>query len=296
MNIGWYMNGNRNTASSRIMGYMISDWMNHNNINSKILSFPDVDFTLNAIIFQKIIHPGLVAIINKYKQNNIKTYFILDDLYAEAIPALQIIDVTIFGSSYLQDYFKSYVNNSYVINDAYETPRELHKLDYNTNNPLIISWFGTLLHFPQAEAIRPLIESLGFKYITISACKEATKQWNLNTIWQDIIESDIVVIPYLGELPSFELAKGNNRLTQAMVLGLPVISSPIPAYNEIIRNGKNGFICLNNTKEEFAMYLNMLKNEDLRMKIGKQARQDVIDKYNIENIGKKWKEILNVKE
>jgi len=293
MNIGWYMNGDMNTASSRIMGYQVHNWFNEHNINSTILQFPEIDLTLDAIIFQKIIDNRITDIIKIYKEHNIKTYYILDDLYTEAIPALQVIDVALFGSEYIQDYFKSYIKKSYVLLDAYETPRHLRKLCYTPTEPLTAIWIGTLLHFPQAEEIRPLVESIGYKYITISATSKATKLWDLKTVWADWMDADVMLIPFLGELPEYELAKGNNRITQSMILCVPVIASPIPAYISIVRQGKNGFICFNNTKEEFAMYLELLKNYSLRFRISEQARKDVIDRYSIETIGKTWKEILN---
>jgi hypothetical protein len=294
MYIGWILIGDKNTPSSRIMGINVSNWMNQNGIISDILISPYNIDLYDIIIFQKIFTE-----INRAKECQEKgkeVIYILDDLYFEGIPMAQIADKVVCGSEYIREWIQSYTKAKlYTINDAYETPRNLYKKEHREDN-LIISWFGTLLHFPQAETIRPLIESLGFKYITISACKEATKQWRLDTIWSDLIDSDIIVIPFLGELPPFELAKGNNRLTQSMILGLPVITSPIPAYTEIIRQGKNGFVCLNNSKNEWTMYLEILKNRDLRIKIGQQAREDVLDKYSIDTIGHKWEEILNDKK
>jgi len=78
-----------------------------------------------------------------------------------------------------------------------------------------------------------------------------------------------------------------------MVLGLPVVTSPIPAYLPIIKQGKNGFICYNNTKEDFVNYLTLLKDHTLRSKIGARARLDVIEEYSIDSIGKRWLKILN---
>ena len=292
MKIGWILIGDRNTPSSRIMGYNVHDWMLQNGIDSKILG-PIYNFTdIDTIIFQKIFSSGAIYTANKYKGTK-EIIYIIDDLYNEGVPMAQIADKVVCGSEYIKDWIRPYTKAKlYTINDAYETPREFCKTKYTNSEMPVVSWFGTLLHFQQAEEVRPLIESLGFKYVTISACKEATKQWSLDTIWQDLIDSDIIAIPYLGELPPFELAKGANRVTQSMVLGLPIIASPIPAYLSIVRQGKNGFITRTNTLEEWEIYLKLLKNWRLREIIGKTAREDVIDKYSTETIGNKWKEIL----
>ncbi len=285
-NVGWYLIGDKNTPSSRIMGINIHNWLNINNINSKILNIDnELNEDIQHIIFQKIFTDRAFLLLKRYKEKGIRSYYILDDLYLEGIRMSQNSDVTICGSEYILNWISKYTDSKLVvINDAYETELSLYKRNYESEHPKVI-WFGTVLHYPQAEELRESIESLNYKYITITAHENATKQWNLETIWQDVIDTDIVVIPYIGKLPPYELAKGNNRLTQSMVLGMPVIASPIPSYLPIIRQNRNGFICYNNSTDDFKLYLNVLKNFKIRERIGKQARLDVIDRYNIEYVG-----------
>ena len=293
MKVGWVLIGDINTPSSRIMGINANNWLQNSGVVSHILDGYMMAYDYDTIIFQKIYYPEVQELAKDLKLRGKEIIYIIDDLYPEGIPIAQIADKVVCGSEYIKSWIRPYTQAKlFTIDDAYETPREFCKTEYTNSEMPVVSWFGTLLHFQQAEELRPLIESLGFKYVTISACPDATKQWNLDTIWNELIESDIIVIPYLGELPPFELAKGNNRCSQAMVLGLPVIASPIPAYLSIVRQGKNGFITRTNTLEEWEIYLKLLKNWRLRKVIGKQAREDVIDRYNIDQIGIEWIKIL----
>lgn len=278
MRVGWILIGDKNTPSSRIMGMNVSDWMNKNKIDSHIIGTQDTLFNYDALIFQKIFDVYTQRLANYWKNTHGKQIiYIIDDLYVEGIPMVQLADKVVCGSDYIKEWIRPYTSAKlYTIDDAYETPKDLYKVRYDTKKIRVV-WFGTLLHFPQAEQLRPLIEHLGYEYVTITAHPQATKQWSLDTIWQDIIDSDIVVIPYLGALPPYELAKGNNRLTQSMVLGLPCIVSPIPAYISIIRQGKTGYICYDNTTEDWETYLRFLSSQDIRERLGKQGRLDVID-------------------
>jgi hypothetical protein len=294
MKVGWILIGDRNTPSSRIMGMNVSDWMNKNGIDSKINGPNDALMDYDTIIFQKIFDADAQRIAKYWKEKwHKQIIYVIDDLYGEGLPMAQIADKVVCGSDYIREWIRPYTQAKlYTIDDAYETPRALHKTNYKTDKVKVL-WFGTLLHWPQAEQIRPLVEDLGYEYVTITAHPQATKQWSLDTIWQDIIDSDIVIIPYLGALPPYELAKGNNRLTQSMVLGLPCIVSPIPAYIPIIRQGRTGYICYDNNTIDWTTYLRLLVGADTRERIGTMARNDVVDKYSIDSIGKRWLEILN---
>jgi hypothetical protein len=308
--VGWILIGNKDVPSARIMGLNVDDWMNRNGIWSTLLYqptvynpfLPSVDAINEAIgnrfdylIFQKVCLGKSLEYMRMAKEKGVKTVYILDDLISEGIPLCKEADILVLGSNFINIALKAAgVDRDVVIMpDAYETPMNLCKSEYNpVGRKERVVWFGTPLHFPKAEELRPLVERLGYEYITISSVPEATKKWSLDTVWEDTMTADIVLIPYSGVLPDYEKAKGNNRLTQSMVLGLPVIASPIPAYLPIIRQGKNGFIAFNNEQADFETYLKVLKNWTVRKIIGENARSDVIDRFSIDSIGNIWKEVL----
>ena len=66
-----------------------------------------------------------------------------------------------------------------------------------------------------------------------------------------------------------------------MAFGIPVIASPVPSYLEIIRHGENGFIA--RTAREWSKFLMFLRdNPQERVRLGRQAREDVLTGYSKE--------------
>jgi len=304
MKVGWFVVGQKTQPSTRIMALNVIRYLNEKNICENSILWQPPEFTpvvptdvrlvknLDYVVFQKACMGDALEQLLWYKHQGTKTIYILDDFLLEAADMVKNADIIISGSQYLSEMIKHFFDrDSRVMIDAYETPPTLFKEDYTTDKIRVV-WFGTVGHFNEALDIKPITEELGYDFITISSCPEATKIWSYDTIWSDIISSDIVVIPFLGELPPFELAKGNNRLTQSMVLGMPVVASPIPAYFSIVDQYRNGIITFNNDKEDWKEALSYLRSPEVRREIGTRAHNAVVFKYHISTIGGYWKEIL----
>ncbi len=307
MKVGWILIGNEMSASARIMGIQVHNWMVNSGIDSTILHKPDISTSelnidesevaqilkskFDIAILQKVCFGITAKLVDRLHEENVKVIYVVDDLIvSECLPIAGRADLVVIGSKFLQSLFPSYIQEkSIVMSDAYETPADMYKKDYAMDCQLRATWFGTSgVNFDQAEELRPILEDMRYEYTTITNNPLATKQWSLSTIWQEIMNSDVIVMPRIGVLSDYAKCKGNNRLTQAMVLGLPIIASPIPAYLPIIRNGVNGFIAYNNDKMDWITYLKMLTSEPLRKRIGVEARRTVLDKFNIETIGNMW--------
>lgn len=90
--------------------------------------------------------------------------------------------------------------------------------------------------------------------------------------------SDIFI--YYSYQDNFPIA-----ILEAMACGLPVITNDIGAVSEIIENEKDGYIAMsNNVYIEYL--LSLVKNLNLRVKTGENARKAVETKFN-------WKNIVN---
>lgn len=143
-----------------------------------------------------------------------------------------------------------------------------------------------------AENLRPFIGSIGMELITIHEWENANVKWELETWLSELKKADIIIIP-LDHKNQF--AKSNNRLTQAMSLGKPVVCSPLPAYVEIEK--KFPECCLfADTPEEWEDGLLRLRNsEDFRKEISCRALEASKD-YSIDRMGEKWLKVLTPKE
>lgn len=99
--------------------------------------------------------------------------------------------------------------------------------------------------------------------------------------WQDNVSSflndiDIFILPSLWE--GMPLA-----ILEAMSCGLPCIVSNIQGNNSLIQDKITGLLFESNNKSSLvSSILLLLNNHKLREQLGNNARQKVIDKYNIE--------------
>jgi len=144
-------------------------------------------------------------------------------------------------------------------------------------------WFGYggSAHF--AEELRSTIENLGMELITIHEHDNADIKWERTTWLNELRKADIIIIPCnWKEQP----AKSNNRLTQAMSLGKPIICSPLPAYKRIIEKYKCALIAFN--KDDWYNLLSFLShNEDARKEYSQKALE-ASKQFNIDSICEKW--------
>lgn len=137
------------------------------------------------------------------------------------------------------------------------------------------------------EDMRSEITSLGFNLVTIHEWGNADIKWDRSTYLQELKRADIIIL-----ISDYERqpAKSNNRLTQSLALGKPVICSPLDSYVRIER--ENPGCCLfAKDKEELKVQLLRLKDDLLRTSMVGKALE-VAPKYSMEVIGQKWADVI----
>jgi glycosyltransferase involved in cell wall biosynthesis len=83
-----------------------------------------------------------------------------------------------------------------------------------------------------------------------------------------------------------------TSLLEAMSCGCAVVSTATCMIPSIIENGINGFC--SNDENELKEYINiLLKDTELRNKLGKQARQTIINLFSESLFIERWNDILN---
>lgn len=91
--------------------------------------------------------------------------------------------------------------------------------------------------------------------------------------------SDVFILPSFGEGIS-------NALLEAMACGLVVIANKIPANEEIINNGNNGFLLniVENTDNLISLISKISADTKSYGKIGISARQTAIEKFSLRQV------------
>ena len=82
-------------------------------------------------------------------------------------------------------------------------------------------------------------------------------------------------------------------LLEAFSVGVPVISYDCPTGpRNIITNEEDGFLIRNKDQKEYLYYLKeLMTKEDLRIKIGNQAKKNIL-KFSNEQVMKKWNDLF----
>lgn len=75
-----------------------------------------------------------------------------------------------------------------------------------------------------------------------------------------------------------------KALTEAMSCGLMCIGTKVEGTREMINHGKDGLLCMQNPESLAFTIMSALKNERLRERCGKQARQKIIDHFSLGKI------------
>ena len=153
---------------------------------------------------------------------------------------------------------------------------------------LKVGWIGYGGSSYLAEEIRPIIKDLGMSLFTISEWDNADIKWERLTWLSYLKQADIIICPIDYKTHP---AKSANRVTQALSMGIPVISSPHDAYLRVLQKYPDSFL-IADTPEEWKDKLKILRDS-------KQLRSDLSEKgliaskdYSIGAIIQKWTDIL----
>jgi hypothetical protein len=123
-------------------------------------------------------------------------------------------------------------------------------------------------------------------------------QWDPMGVYEELQRADIGIIPVDtsspsdagSEVPSWKV-KSENRLTMKMAIGLPVIATPIPAYEPVLQHGSNGFFA--HSRADWQRCLQALRDPALRREIGDRARRSVLPRYSMERQGAEFAGVLH---
>jgi glycosyltransferase involved in cell wall biosynthesis len=98
-----------------------------------------------------------------------------------------------------------------------------------------------------------------------------------NRLPEELNKSEIFMLPSLYEgCP--------KALLEAMACALPCIATNVRGIKEIIRHEDNAYLCETDADSIKRAILIVLHNKELQEKIGRNARQTIIDNFSFENI------------
>ena len=222
---------------------------------------------------------------------------------SRTINLIKFSDYVITSSPTLNEYCKelNFNNQSTFISSSIDTDKFSANNSYNNDNQITIGWTGTQSALPYLDLLREVLIDLrkerDFKLLIISnfdyefpEMDLKVVKWNKPSEVSDLQKIDIGLYP----LPQNDwvLGKSGLKALQYMAIGIPVVATDIGTSKDIISHMESG--CLVSTKEDWVSALKQLIDDNhLREKIGKNARKVVVERYSLNAIKKKYFEVLD---
>lgn len=195
-------------------------------------------------------------------------------------------------------------NNSYYIPPSINIHRYNRCINYDTKSTIVIGWTGTFSSIKYLKVIENSLIKISEKYKIIFKVIGNFEYNNKyipveNIIWNkkneidDLLSIDIGVYPLIDE--EWISGKSGLKALQYMALGIPTISTKIGNITNIVEDNKDGLLVENNEIDWYSAIEKLIINNNLRKKIGNNARLKIINNYTSDNIKFKYLEIISKK-
>lgn len=200
--------------------------------------------------------------------------------------------------------FKNYIEPCETIKELIKNKKDnklkyllyIGKIEDRRNIIFILDIFEKVLK--EDENVRLILVGKGEKNY-VNKCFEYAKAKN---IFEKIIYIESMPQPELPNLyqccdifllpTQYEIF--GMVLLEAMYFGLPTVTTLNGGSSTLIDDSKNGFICdLNNMKSWVDAIINILSNEEMKLKISKNASQKIKEDFMWDNLANKFIEVYN---
>lgn len=207
-------------------------------------------------------------------------------------------DLVLAGNPYLTDYAARLNPRSICYPTMVDTRLFRPPATGVRNDPPVIGWIGSHSTLQYLKGILPVFQELArrqpFRLLVVGANRSVSapgiplvqKQWELSEEVADVQGFDVGVYP----LPDNPWTRGKCgfKAMQYMACAVPVVASPVGVTEAIVRDGVTGFLA--KTHDEWLDRLTwLLRDRDLRQKMGQAGRQLVDERYSVSaNFPRLW--------
>lgn len=215
---------------------------------------------------------------------------------------IQISSIILAGNEYIADYALKYnssiINFPTVLDTNYYLPRKEIQ-----NEIVTIGWVGRWSSQSYLLDLEDVFRQLLIKYpkinfrfvgadgdLPLPDISAEIIDWSLEEEISALIPFDIGIMP----LPDDDYSKGKCgfKLLQYMALAIPSVASPVGVNQEIIIDGKNGFLAANN-QDWYERLSLLIEHPDLRYSIGLNGRKTIEEDYSLHKYFPKLLDLLN---
>ncbi|MEZ5025655.1 MAG: glycosyltransferase family 4 protein [Chitinophagales bacterium] len=207
------------------------------------------------------------------------------------IAMMKYADHVITCTPDLNEFAQQYCKHCTDISSTLDTERMFPVNTYTNEKPVVIGWTGTHSTVPYLYLLTNVFQQLAkqrkFKLRVIGnfsfhldGVDYEYLDWNKEQEAQQLQAIDIGVYPLPTD--AWVMGKSGLKALTYMTFALPVVATNVgTAINRVITNNENGILV--KTEEEWLEKLKFLiDHPEERARIGKNARQTVLDKFSIE--------------
>jgi len=210
--------------------------------------------------------------------------------YGKVPEVIALADHVITGNKYLADFAAKYNENVSVIPTSVDTCRYRPPAENGMKAGIVIGWIGSKTTSKFLLPMKDIFKKLLNKYpqLIIRIVGGEIDFWederieNVNWMLESEIKTlqgfDIGIMP----MPDTKWTRGKCAFKAILYIsvGIPCVCSPVGMNNELIMDGKNGFLA--SSDEEWEEKLSeLIESANLRKSIGEKARRTVTEKYSV---------------
>lgn len=209
---------------------------------------------------------------------------------SEVVSILKIAKCVIAENNHIKNFVQKYYSRIYIITGPIDITRNYAREERPDLGELVIGWIGspaTTLYLKLLDnVLKELSKRYKVKFKLIGASSYAidgvnveTVDWNYDTEISQLHTFDIGVMP----MPDNEWTRGKVgcKMLQYMSNAIPSVVSYTPTNAEVIEDGLNGFIA-SSEGEWIEKLSRLIKDKELRYRIGLAGRKSVLEKYSIQ--------------
>lgn len=195
------------------------------------------------------------------------------------------------GNDYLQDYAKTFNQNSIKIPTCVNLENGFDKIKYHKEENLSVGWTGSHSTLKYLNELIPVIEELqqdlDFTFLVIADENPLLPvknfrfiPWNASSEQEDILKLDIGVMPLVED--AWSEGKCGFKLIQYYASGIPAVASPVGVNKKIIEDTVNGFLCTSKLDWESSLK-KLLTDRSLREQMGKAGWEKINKDYSFKS-------------
>lgn len=256
----------------------------------------------DIVFVQKVILPKPVWKL--IESLNPKVIFDLDDavyLYRDISYIVENACCIIVSNRYLKEFVLKYRKNVYELMSPVDVRKEA--ADKEKTGILNLGWVGSPETSKYLNKLLPVFKRLkeSRRDVAIAfmgaAETEAFKNagiellpWSLDGEKDFLQKADIGIMPLSDD--EWSRSKAGYKILLYMSRGIPVVASPVGINNEIVVDGKTGFLVRSET-EWLTSVSKLLEDKNLRYKMGEEGRQRAAQYYSYEALSPKFLDIIS---